>query len=155
MKTFMLKAIQTAESGIRRGEGGPFGTCLIKGKRILALAHNTVLKNQDATCHAEMNAIRIASRKLRKFNLKGCVIYSTTEPCPMCFSAIHWARIDRVIFGTSIQDVQKRGFNELAISVRQMKWSGKSRVKMRGGFMRRECLLLLKKWDSLSEKKVY
>ena len=151
----MLKAIQSAEKGIRRGEGGPFGAAIVKSGKILAVAHNTVLKNQDATCHSEVNAIRIASKKLRKFDLKGCVIYSTTEPCPMCFSAIHWARIDKVIFGTRIRDVQKRGFNELSIPAARMRKSGKSRVKIQSGFMKQECLELLKKWDVLAKKQLY
>lgn len=151
----MLKAIQSAERGMRRGEGGPFGAVIIKSGKILAVAHNTVLKNQDATCHSEVNAIRIASKKLRKFDLKGCVIFSTNEPCPMCFSAIHWARIGKVVFGTRIRDVQKRGFNELSIPSVRMKKAGKSRVKIRSGFMKRECLELLKKWDVLDKKQLY
>ncbi len=119
------------------------------------MAHNTVLKTQNASCHAEINAIGIASRKLGKYDLSDCVIYSTTEPCPMCFSAIHWARIPRIVFGTAIQDVRKRGFHELSISNTSMKRYGKSRVKIRSGFMKKECLRLLRMWDKKPNKQVY
>jgi len=155
MKKIMILAIQSAEKGIRRGEGGPFGAAIVKSGKVIAVAHNTVLKNQDATCHSEVNAIRIASKKLGKFDLKGCVIYSTNEPCPMCFSAIHWSRIGKVVFGTRIHDVQKRGFNELSIPTARMKKSGKSTVKIQSGFMKKECLDLLKQWDRLPKKKTY
>ncbi len=104
-KKWMRLAIRSAQAGIRRAEGGPFGAAIVRGNQMIAVAHNTVLKDHDATCHAEVNAIRIASKKLKRFDLSDCVIYSTTEPCPMCFSAIHWARIAKVIFGTAIADV--------------------------------------------------
>ncbi|MBI4970489.1 MAG: nucleoside deaminase [Candidatus Omnitrophica bacterium] len=151
----MRAAIRSAQTGMSCREGGPFGAAIVKSGRLIAVAHNTVLKNQDATAHAEINAIRIASRKLKSFSLKGCVIYSTTEPCPMCFAAIHWARIDRIIFGTQIHDVQKRGFNELSIPAVRMKKSGKSPVKITSGFMREECLELLQRWDGLDRKRLY
>ena len=92
---FMRKAIAEARKNLLRPQGGPFGACIVKDGRVLAAARNTVLKD-DATSHAEVNAIRLASRKLGTFDLTGCEIYSTTEPCPMCFGAIHWARIGTV-----------------------------------------------------------
>jgi len=147
--------MQSAEQGIKRSEGGPFGAAIVRGERLIAIAHNTVLKNQDATCHAEINAICMASKKLKRFDLSDCVIYSTTEPCPMCFSAIHWARIKKVIFGTSFEDVAKRGFNELYISSRKMKREGKSPVSIKAGFMKKECRALLAKWDRKEDRKVY
>jgi tRNA(Arg) A34 adenosine deaminase TadA len=154
-KKWMELALRSASQGIKKSEGGPFGAVIVRGGRAIAVAHNTVLKNKDATCHAEVNAIRIASQKLKRFDLSDCVIYSTTEPCPMCFSAIHWARIARVVFGTSIADVAKRGFNELSISGKKMKREGKSPVSLRVGFMRKECLELLKAWDRNVDKRTY
>ena len=151
----MKQAILSARKGIRKSEGGPFGAAIFKNGKPMAVAHNTVLQYQDATCHAEINAIRIASKKMKNFDLSGCVIYSTNEPCPMCFSAIHWARIREVIFGTKIRDVQERGFHELSISSARMKSRGKSPVRLRAGFMRKECLELLKEWDRKENKKVY
>lgn len=152
---FMKLAIAQARKNLRKLDGGPFGACIVKNGRILAVARNTVLKNGDATCHAEMAAIRIASRRLKNFDLSGCAVYSTTEPCPMCFSALHWSRVDTIIFGTSIADVKKRGFNELIISNRTMKRGGKSNVKLVPGFLYTECSQLLKDWDRLEVKPVY
>jgi len=152
---WMLLAIRSAKAGIKKSAGGPFGAAIVRGGRVIAVGHNTVLKSQDATCHAEVNALREASKKLKRFDLSDCVIYSTTEPCPMCFSAIHWARISGVVFGTSIAEVQRRGFNELSIPSRKMKREGKSSVSLKSGFMKKECLALLAKWDRKNGKKVY
>ena len=153
-KKFMLLAIKEAGKNLKKMDGGPFGACIVKGDRVTAVARNTVLKS-DATCHAEMNAIRLASRKLKTFDLSGCVIYSTTEPCPMCFSAIHWARIDKIIYGTTTKDAKKIGFNELEITDSRLKSLGKSKVKLVPAFMRRECLELFRKFNELPNKKLY
>ena len=155
MTQFMLRAINSASQGIKLNSGGPFGACIVKNSKVLAVAHNQVLKNQDPTCHAEIQAIRAASKKLKSFDLSGCEIYSTTEPCPMCFSAIHWARISKVIYGTSISDVARRGFNELTISNDMLKKAGKLKIQIQKGFERKTCLDLLKKWDSLEFKRTY
>ncbi|MBU0635298.1 MAG: nucleoside deaminase, partial [Candidatus Omnitrophica bacterium] len=96
--------------------------------------------------HAEINAVRIACKKLKSTDLSGCVIYSTCEPCPMCFSACHWARISRVIFGASIADAKGAGFNELLISNLKMNSLAKSAIEVTGNFMRRENLLLFSLW---------
>lgn len=154
-KKWMRYAIRSAYEGIRKSEGGPFGAVIVCQNNVIAVAHNRVLRDKDATCHAEINAIRTASKKLKRFDFSGCVIYSTTEPCPMCFSAIHWARISKIIYGTAIADVQRRGFNELSISCHQMKRAGHSRVRIRAGFLRKECLELLKVWDEKESKEVY
>lgn len=155
-KRFMLKALDSAKRGILSGEGGPFGACIVTSSgKVIALSHNTVLLNQDPTCHAEMNAIREAARRMKSFNLRGCQIYSTTEPCPMCFSAIHWANIKVVFYGTKIKDVQCRGFNELSLSAGTLKRLGNSPVTLARPFMRQECLALLRLWDSLENKLLY
>ena len=151
---FMKLAIKEARKNIKTMDGGPFGACIVKNGRILAVARNTVLKS-DATSHAEINAIRQASSKIKNFDLSGCIIYSTTEPCPMCFSAIHWAKIDMVIYGTTISDAKKIGFNELSISCRDMKNEGSSRVKLSSGVLRKECVQLLKDWGVLENKVLY
>lgn len=150
----MLLAIKEAGKNLKKMRGGPFGACIIKRGRVLAVARNTVLKN-DASCHAEINAIRIASRKSRTFDLSGCEIYSTNEPCPMCFAAIHWARIDKIIYGTTTKDAKKIGFNELQITDRRLKSLGRIKVKITAGFMRGKCLKLLRAFDGLPNKKVY
>lgn len=154
-RKWMVLAIKASQKGIKNSAGGPFGAVIVRKGQVVAVAHNEVLQNQDATCHAEMNAIRMASRKLKCFDLSDCVIYSTTEPCPMCFAAIHWARIGKVVFGTKIADVRARGFHELSISNTQMKRVGKSPVSLRAGFMKKECLALLVEWDRKGDKRVY
>ncbi|MCX5700875.1 MAG: nucleoside deaminase [Candidatus Omnitrophica bacterium] len=151
---FMRMSIKEAYKNIKKMEGGPFGACIVKGNKVLALGHNKVLVS-DATAHAEIVAIREASRKLKTFDLSGTTIYSTTEPCPMCFSAIHWARISRVVYGTNIADALKIGFNELGIANNKMKKLGKSKVKITPGFLRKECLELLREWASLEDKRFY
>lgn len=152
---FMLMAIDEAYAGIKASEGGPFGAVVVKNGEVLSSAHNTVLGDNDPTRHAEVKAISAAAKKLGTYDLSGCEIYSTTEPCPMCFSAIHWARLDRVIYGTSIEDVKERGFNEMAIHASEMKRMGMSGVDVAGGFMKDECLALLEFWDNLPQKRIY
>lgn len=151
---FMKKAISEARRNLVRPDGGPFGACIVKDGKVLAAARNTVLEN-DATCHAEVNAIRKASKKLGTFDLSGCDIYSTTEPCPMCFGAIHWARIGRVYYGTAIRDAARAGFHELAISNRTIKTLGRSRIVLVPGYLRDECLALFEAWTALPDKTSY
>lgn len=151
----MRLAIKEARKNLKRiPSGGPFGACIVRKGRVIAASRNTVYDN-DATCHAEMNAIRAASKKLGTFDLAGCIIYSTTEPCPMCFSATHWANIDAVIYGTSISDAKKLGFNELTIPARAMKMLGGSRVAIVPGFLKAECRDLLADWGLKNSQFVY
>ena len=152
---YMKLAIEDATQHLNDEGGGPFGACIVKNDRIIAVAHNTVLKDTDPTCHAEINAIRKAAKSLGCFDLSGCVIYSTTEPCPMCFSAIHWAKIDTIVFGSNIQDVQNLGFNELELPNQVMKQQGKSPVNIVEDFMRKECLDLLEQWAKQTSARTY
>ena len=152
---FMAMAIEEARSGIEAGHGGPFGVVIVYDGEVLSRAHNRVLIDNDPTRHAEINAISLASRKLGTYDLSGCVLYSTTEPCPMCFSAIHWARIKRVVYGMDISDVKRLGFNELTIPCAWMKDKGGSSVEVAGDFMRTECEALLEAWKDMSGRKVY
>jgi guanine deaminase len=151
---FMRRAIREARRNLARPDGGPFGACIVRASRVVAAARNTVLAH-DATCHAEVNAIRKASKKLGTFDLSDCEIYSTTEPCPMCFGAIHWARIGRVYYGTAIRDAARAGFHELAISNEKMKALGRSRIALVPGVLRDECLELFEAWSALPARKSY
>ena len=152
---YMKAAVAAAWESIHRGAGGPFGVCIVRDGRILAVAGNQVLGSHDPTAHAEIVAIRRACAELKTPFLEGAQIYSTTEPCPMCFAAIHWARISRIYFGTSIADVHALGFNELTISNDQMKQLGKSPVEIVPGFMREACLALLHEWTTLPNAQTY
>ena len=151
----MRRAIDEALENLPAKAGGPFGVCLVRGGEVLAVAHNTVLRDQDPTCHGETNAIRLAALKLKSYDLSGCEIYSTTEPCPMCFAAIHWARIGRLIYGTAIIDVAQLGFNELILGSRQMQALGRSPVAIYPGFLVDECRQLLAEWDRMPGRQVY
>jgi len=112
MNKFMQLAIDEAKLGLKKKHGGPFGCVIVKDGKVIAKAHNTVLKDNDATCHAEMNALQKASRKLKTFNLNGCEVYITGRPCPMCKAAINWAKINTVYYGCSYEDAREIGFNE-------------------------------------------
>jgi guanine deaminase len=152
---FMRLALEDAYRGIARGEGGPFGACITRKGKVVAVAHNRVLKTRNPTQHAEVCAIGLASKKIGTHVFAGCDIYSTTEPCPMCFSAIHWAQFDRVYFGTTVPDVKRLGFNELTISNATMKRIGKSPLELHPGLLRGECVALLEAWKNTPGAQTY
>jgi guanine deaminase len=153
-RAYMEMAIREARKNLRTLEGGPFGACIVRDGAVLAVARNTVLKN-DATAHAEVNAIRKACRRLGTHDLSGSTIFSTTEPCPMCFSAVHWARIGKIVHGTNIADARRTGFHELEISNRRLKTLGGSPIEVVGGFLRTECLELFEDWNALPGRRLY
>jgi len=151
---FMRLAIDKAREGIAQGQT-PFGACIVKDGRVIACNHNVVWATTDITAHGEVHTIRKACRALNTIDLSGCVIYSTTEPCPMCFSAIHWSRIGRIVYGASITDAQVAGFNELAISNDRMKAEGGSELEIAGGCLRSECAALFQEWKDSGKARVY
>jgi len=108
---FMKKAIKLSIENIKKG-GGPFGAVIVKDGKIIATGVNRVTANNDPTAHAEVNAIRKASRKLRTFDLSGCEIYTSCEPCPMCLGAIYWAHIDKMYYGNTKSDAKNIGFDD-------------------------------------------
>ena len=109
---FMQAAIEEAYEGISHGHGGPFGAVIVKNGEIVGSGHNQVLLNNDPTCHGEISAIRDACANLNAFDLTGCVIYTTGEPCPMCLFACLWANIDKVYYGCTIEDNSLIGFRD-------------------------------------------
>ncbi len=108
----MEAAYKEALKGMRNNEGGPFGAVVVRDDKIVARAHNQVIVKHDPTAHAEMQAIRKASRKLKRFDLSDCDIYTVGEPCPMCFAAIHWAHIRKVYFGCTEKEAGSIGFDD-------------------------------------------
>jgi len=151
---FMRLAIEKAGAGIEAGQT-PFGACIVKGGEVVSVEHNLVWATTDITAHGEVVAIRAACRALDTIELDGCVIYSTCEPCPMCFSAIHWAKIAKIVYGAEIADAQGAGFNELTVSNAMMKAEGGSPVEVVGGFMREECRRLFADWLAREGRRVY
>lgn len=115
MASFMDEAARLARDGVRSGEGGPFGAVVVKEGAVVGAACNRVLSSNDPTAHAEVEAIRAASRALGTYNLAGCELYTTCEPCPMCLAAIHWARIDQVWFAMTRHDAAALGFDDAVI----------------------------------------
>ncbi|NLL06397.1 MAG: nucleoside deaminase [Clostridiaceae bacterium] len=109
---FMRVASKEAMEGVKKGHGGPFGAVIVKDNNIIAQAHNEVIKNNDPTDHAEMIAIRHAAKELGRFDLSDCELYTSCEPCPMCLSAIHWAKIEKVYFGCTRDDAAEIGFDD-------------------------------------------
>jgi guanine deaminase len=152
---FMLLAIKKTREAIALGQT-PFGACIVTPEgKVAACAHNVVWATTDITAHGEVNTIRLACQALSTIDLSGCTIYSTTEPCPMCFSAIHWAKIHRIVYGASIADAKEAGFNELTISNDLMKKEGGSPVLIDGGCLRAECVGLFREWKDSGKAKVY
>ena len=112
MNKYMQIAIDEARMGIHNGHGGPFGSAIVKDGVLIASGHNHVLVNNDSTCHGEIDAIRKAEQKLGTYDLKGCVIYTTGEPCNMCLTACMWANIDKIYYGCTIADNGRIGFRD-------------------------------------------
>src|SRR5947209_2671502 len=134
----MRVAIRLAQDGIAAGQS-PFGSAIVKDGIVVAATHNTVWLDGDPTAHAEINCVRRAARTQQSIFLNGCTLYSTTEPCPMCLSAIHWARIDRVVFGATIADAAAAGFHELHVDATALAALGKSPLRVESGLLRADC----------------
>jgi len=150
----MRHALEACRCGVEAGQS-PFGACIVRDGHVVAQTHNHVWLDTDPTAHAEVQCIRQACRALGTIDLTGCVIYSTTEPCPMCFGAIHWARITRIVYAASIADARSFGFNELGISNDKMKQLAGSPVEMIGGLMRDEALGLFRAWKERADHRAY
>jgi len=109
---FMSEAIKAAIKGMNADEGGPFGCVIVKDGKIIGRGNNKVTSTNDPTAHAEVMAIRDACKNLNSFQLDGCVIYTSCEPCPMCLGAIYWARPDKVYYGCNQEDAANIGFDD-------------------------------------------
>lgn len=107
----MRRAIALSENSVRNG-GGPFGAVIARNGEIVAEASNSVTLDNDPTAHAEVNCIRLATRRLGTFSLQGCEIYTSCEPCPMCLGAIYWARLDAIYYGNDRKDAAGIGFDD-------------------------------------------
>lgn len=151
----MSLAIEACRAGFAAGDGGPFGACIVRDGEVIAIGHNTVLRDNDPTAHAEINAIRQAARQLDHWDLSACEIYSTTEPCPMCFSAIHWSRIRAIYMGTRIADVAALGFSELPVSNEMLNELGGLKIRLVTGVAEEACRQLLADWQQQSQATAY
>jgi guanine deaminase len=111
-RNFMQMAIAESRLGMDSGHGGPFGCVIVKGNDVVGRGHNCVTSTHDPTAHAEVTAIRDACKKLNTFQLTGCELYTSCEPCPMCLGAIYWARPDKTFFANTKQDAAAVGFDD-------------------------------------------
>ena len=151
---YMRDAVKITKTGIKNGQT-PFGAVIVKNGKIIASTHNQVWSSTDITAHAEIKAIQEACKNIDSIDLSGTTIYTTCEPCPMCFSAIHWARIERIVYGATIKDAKIAGFNELSISSKQMKKIGKSKVKVGKKILQKECKNLFNIWIKSGNSRSY
>ena len=153
-QTFLKLAIEEALTGIKKGDGGPFGAVIVKENKVIGQGHNTVLKSHDPTAHAEVNAIRNACKNINNHHLSGAVIYTNFEPCPMCLAAIYWADIRSVYYcagrdvAESIGFMDRKLYTELTLppEKREMKSSIISLQEMD---------VLLEVWDRIEGKILY
>jgi len=153
MDKYMQLALEEAKKGLLNGEGGPFGAVIVKDKKVIAKAHNQVLSKKDPTAHAEIEAIRKACKVLDDFSLKGCVLYATGEPCPMCFSAIYWARLDKVVYCNTKKEAKEIGFDdEFITEVLQEKTAPTIPFIHHDSC---ECKEILKLWEEKEDKTPY
>lgn len=127
---FMRMAISLSEQNVKKVLGSPFGAVIVRDGKVIAKSGNRVSLNNDPTAHAEISAIRIACKKLNAFDLSGCMIYSSCEPCPMCLSAIYWLHLDKIYYGNSKEDAACIGFDDQFIYREIAKSSTKRTIKL-------------------------
>lgn len=142
---WMRIAIEEARAGIAAGQS-PFGATIVRGGELVARGHNEVWRTTDPTAHAEVVVIRRAAAALRSIDLRGCTMYTTCEPCPMCASAIHWSKLDAVCFGATIEDAQGAGFSELTVPIGEIYRRGGSPVRLLPRALEGECAELFRAW---------
>ena len=153
-KLAMELAVAEALAGVQAGQS-PFGCAIVRAGRVVANAHNRVWQKCDSTAHAEMKAIRTACHKLKTIDLSDCTMYTTCEPCPMCFAAAYWARIGKVVFGARIKDAKAAGFNELVIPAARMRRFAGDTMTLVPDFMAEECRELFERWKMGGKGRAY
>lgn len=146
-------AIEMAKKSVENG-GGPFGAVIVRNDVVISGSSNSVTKNNDPTAHAEVNAIRQASAKLNNFDLSGCEIYTSCEPCPMCLGAIYWARIDKIYYACNKDDARNAGFDDSFIYQELEKKHEERDIPART-LMRNEALEVFRLWVEKEDKTEY
>jgi guanine deaminase len=150
---FMARAIELSIQNVRNG-GGPFGAVVVKARSIVGEGANQVTATNDPTGHAEMLAIRNACSKLKAFDLEGCEIYSSCEPCPMCMGAIYWARVASVFFANAAEDAAVAGFDD-ALIYRELALPFQQRKIPMVQMMREQATAAFRAWKDKTDKIVY
>lgn len=150
---FMRRAIQLSLESVKHG-GGPFGAVIVKDGEIIAEAANRVTLDNDPTAHAEVNAIRQAARSLGRFDLSGCDIYTSCEPCPMCLGAIYWAHLDHIYYGCNRRDAADAGFDDEFI-YQELSLAPAERQKVMEVLLPDESLAAFRMWKEKKDKRRY
>src|ERR1051325_868173 len=153
-REFMREAIRLSIQMMRRGRGGPFGAVVVRGNRIVGRGCNQVTSGNDPTAHAEIVAIRDACRRLKSFHLEDCELYSSCEPCPMCLSAIYWARLRRVYYANTRKDAARIEFDDDFIYTEVSRPISKRTLKMKQ-LLRAEALAAFREWERKADKVRY
>ena len=150
---FMVRAIELSIDSVNTG-GGPFGSVIVKDNKILGEGSNKVTSTNDPTAHGEIVAIRHACKNLNNFNLSGCELYTSCEPCPMCLSAIYWAHIDKIYYANTRDDAQKIDFDDSFIYSEFQKNINKRKIPMIQ-MMKNEALKAFELWNKKTDKVKY
>lgn len=150
---FMRKAIALSDESVDAG-GGPFGAVIVKDGKVVGAAANRVTLNNDPTAHAEVMAIREACQNLNTFDLSGCTLYASCEPCPMCLSAIYWARIDEYFYANDKNDAKSIDFDD-AFIYEEIDKKPEERYIKRGQIIRGEAIKVFEKWREKDDKVRY
>ncbi|ACU03082.1 nucleoside deaminase [Pedobacter heparinus] len=151
---FMKMAIQLSEENVLDTVGGPFGAVIVKNGKVIAKSANKVTSTNDPTAHAEVSAIRMACKKLKTFDLSGCTVYTSCEPCPMCLSAIYWAKIDAIYFANTKDDAANIGFSDKFIYDELDKSMHKRKLPIKQ-MMRDEAMHAFRLWEKSARRADY
>ena len=151
---YMFTAIKTAEENFLSGNGGPFGAVVVRNGEIVAVAGNCVTSSNDPTAHAEVVAIREACKKLETFDLSGCEIFASCEPCPMCLGAILWARIGKLYYAADRDDAARAGFDD-ELFYRELSLSNDKRILKPTQILQKEAVKVFDKWNETIDKIPY
>jgi guanine deaminase len=153
-ETFMREAIRISLHKMRGNHGGPFGAVVVRKGKIVGRGWNRVTSTNDPTAHAEVSAIRDACKRLKTFQLDGCELFTSCEPCPMCLSAIYWARLDKVFYANTRKDAAKIKFDDDFIYREVSRHVSKRKIRMKQ-LLRKEALKAFKEWSDKTDKIPY
>jgi tRNA(Arg) A34 adenosine deaminase TadA len=153
-KIFMQRAIELAQQGMDSNSGGPFGCVVAKNGEIIGEGCNQVTSTNDPTAHAEIVAIREACKNLGAFQLDGCVVYTSCEPCPMCLGAIYWARPAGIFFAATRVDAANAGFDD-ELFYNEVEKPNEQRNLQMVNLMRDEAIIVFRKWVDKADKQAY
>lgn len=152
---YLREAISLSRTGMERNDGGPFGCVIVKDGEIIGRGNNRVTSSNDPTAHAEVVAIREACQKLGSFQLEGCTLYTSCEPCPMCLGAIYWARPDRIVFAAQREDAAAAGFDDQLIYDELPLPPEKRRIPTTAGLLRLDAQAVFSAWIAKQDKTTY